>query len=384
MRFGGTDPNNVPGLFVNKAIAPKQLVNHSACTARGHKLSKLINRLNELQIRLSRPPGAAQDEYITRQTAYKTWRSLGIVNAPLGWETPSSPSLTEVFVVRQWANKELLAHDSEIRLQRIKRWKNRIQQSAKGKCAYIFKHLRNKQQDEPTNLVMDKDNNIVVAPQHAISSLNETWDEVYAVNVLRDHPLQMLNTVWPYIQHTYEPAILPPIDGSALFRTIQKRPVSAAPGLDGWRTAELQQFSPAELEPVAKFFAHIEDSDQPLPQSLVCAKQVILNKPGPATPLNKRLITILPALLLAYTGSRFAELQEWQNSVMPQGVLGGIRNRHMSTLFNEMHIDLDAAFIDNTPLVGLKLDKAKAFDRIVPESCLRVAKRFGEFLPQDL
>ena len=80
---------------------------------------------------------------------------------------------------------------------------NRIQQSAKGNCAYIFKHLRNKQQDEPTNLVMDKDHNIIVAPQQAISSLNETWDDVYAVNVLRDHPLQMLHTVWPYIQHTY-------------------------------------------------------------------------------------------------------------------------------------------------------------------------------------
>ena len=158
--------------------------------------------------------------------------------------------------------------------------------------------------------------------------------------------------------------------------------MSAAPGLDGWRTAELQQFSLAELEPVAKFFAHIEDSDQPLPQSLVCAKQVILNKPGPATPLNKRLITILPALLLAYTGSRFAQLQEWQNSVMPQGVLGGIRNRHMSTLFNEMRIDLDAAFIDHTPLIGLKLDKAKAFDRIVPEFAAALFLAFG--LPKGL
>lgn len=51
---------------------------------------------------------------------------------------------------------------------------------------------------------------------------------------------------------------------------------------------------------------------------------------------------------------------------MPQGILGGIRNRHMSTLYNEMRLDLDNAFIDKTPLIGLKLDKAKAFDPIDP------------------
>lgn len=135
--------------------------------------------------------------------------------------------------------------------------------SAKGNCAYIFKHLRNKQQDEPTNLVMDNDNNIIVAPQQAIAPLNETWDGVYSVNVLRDHPLQMLRTVWPYIQHTCVPAQLPPIDGAALFRTIQKGPRIAAPGMDGWRTVELQQLSPAELAPVANFFAELEANDQP-------------------------------------------------------------------------------------------------------------------------
>lgn len=50
-----------------------------------------------------------------------------------------------------------------------------------------------------------------------------------------------------------------------------------------------------ELAPVAKFFADLEISSDAIPDTLVCAKQMILNKPGTATPLNKRLITVLPA-----------------------------------------------------------------------------------------
>lgn len=155
----------------------------------------------------------------------------------------------------------------------------------------------------------------------------------------------MLETVWPYIQDLYQ--------------IIQKRKLHAAPGLDGWRTAELQQLTAAELQPCADFFDFIVCSDQPLPTSLVCAKQVILNKPGPATPLNKKLITILPALLIAYTGARFAQLHEWQNTTMPTSILGGIRGRHMSDLFNQLRLDIDDAKLQDETLMASNLIKAK-------------------------
>ena len=101
---------------------------------------------------------------------------------------------------------------------------------------------------------------------------------------------------------------------------MQKRRIDAAPGLDGWRTDELRSFTAQELAPVAKFFAELETSSEAIPDTLVCAKQMNLNKPGPATPLNKRLITVLPALLLAYTGTRFSQLQKWQAAVMPSSI----------------------------------------------------------------
>lgn len=213
----------------------------------------------------------------------------------------------EIFCARRWAEQTLKTHELALKLKRTQNWKNGVKLSASHGCAYIFHHLRNKQQDEPANLVVDAENNVIYQPDHALAFLNNEWDQVFSANVLRNHPLKMLDTVWPYIQDQRLEIELPSISGQDLHAIIQKRKPDAAPGLDGWRTTELQRFSASELQPCADFFALIESSDQPLPKSLVCAKQVILNKPGPSTPLNKRLITILPALLLAYTGARFAK-----------------------------------------------------------------------------
>ena len=50
-------------------------------------------------------------------------------------------------------------------------------------------------------------------------------------------------------------------------------------------------------------------------QRCECApKQIILNKPFPAEAMSKRLITILPALLLCYTGARYEQLQDCSGS----------------------------------------------------------------------
>ena len=181
----------------------------------------------------------------------------------------------------------------------------------------------------------------------------------------------------PYIADKHSPVELPMITGQDLRQNLQKRKAQAAPGFDGWRTLELQTFTPDDLEPVALFFSLVEREGLPLPKALVCAKQVILNKPGPASPMNKRLITVLPALLLAYTGSRYAQLQQWQHDTMPQAILGGIHGRYMSALYNDMRLQIDCAKQDHVTLVGVKLDKAKAFDRIVPSFAAALFLAFG-------
>ena len=142
----------------------------------------------------------------------------------------------------------------------------------------------------------------------------------------------------------------------------------AAPGMDGWRTTDLQHLPLPCCRAIASFFCALEDEcDSEMPAVLTRAKQVILNKPGPASPLNKRLITILSPMLLAYTGTRFRQLQEWQNCVFPQTLCGGIKNRDMSDVSVGLRLELDSAQASSDPLVGIKLDQSKCFDRLVPD-----------------
>ena len=364
-------------VFVAKTIAPKQLSNHCAANRRGNLFAKVLGRLNELFTRLSRPPGSAQDQFITQRTANRTRKLLEELEAPVSWPYCVLPTLVEVHFAIKWAHASFHTFDLQLRNKRIKNWQRRIRQSATHGCAYIFHHLKSKQLDEPNNLVVDDSQNIVYQPGDALQFLNSQWDQVYSANVLHNHPLKMLETVWPYIQDKQVEAQVPPITGHDLHRIIQKRKTCAAPGLDGWRTAELQCLTPAELQPCASFMQLIEESTLPLPKSLVCAKQVILNKPGPSTALYKRLITILPAILLAYTGARFAQLQTWQQATMPKSILGGIKGRFMSDLFNQIRLDIDDAKAQGHSLIGLKLDKAKAFDRVIPSYVAALFLAFG-------
>ena len=115
------------------------------------------------------------------------------------------------------------------------------------------------------------------------------------------------------------------------------------------------------------FFQSLEESDDPF------AKQT---GPCPPSPINKRLITVLTPLLLAYTGARFNQLQDWQI----RATLPAMKGRYMATLCNDLRPDLDCAYQNEDAIIAIKLDKSKAFDRIVffnllPAFSLRFASR---------
>lgn len=369
-------------VFSPKRICPTQLRSNCAATKVSLEAYKLINRLNELAKRVSRPPGSPHDVFNTRQLAIRAYRALGRLNSSIWWVDPMNPTLVEVHLTRRWAESFATTLDGHTRLKRIRSWKDKIKNSEHQGYSFIFQHLRNKASEEPPNLVLNDQGQILTQPEEAIQELNRKWDDIFAANVLADHPLKMLETVWPYISDKQVQAHLPPISGEALYHVIKKRKTNAAPGLDGWRTVELQALPKKCFDVLAVFFQLIEDSDHPLPKALTFAKQVILNKPGPASPINKRLITVLPPLLLAYTGARYAQLQSWQIQAMPAGIVGGVKGRYMSSLYNDVRLDLDIANLEDDTIVGVKLDKSKAFDRIIPQfaACLFVA--FG--IPQHV
>lgn len=139
--------------------------------------------------------------------------------------------------------------------------------------------------------------------------------------------VKILAAVWPYIDREIKPIELSPLKDKDRMQTVQDRNPLAAPGLDGWRTTDLQKLPrPAAKQLHSSSTGSSLIATRPSQKfSLTRAKQVILNKPGPSTPLNKRLITILSPLLLAYAGTRFRQLPEWQRTTLPAQLCGGIK-----------------------------------------------------------
>ena len=85
----------------------------------------------------------------------------------------------------------------------------------------------------------------------------------------------MLNVIWPYLDEQ-KPFELPPLTGEEIALTIKRRNPMAAPGLDGWRTTDLQHLPLPCCRAIASFFCALEDEcDSEMPAVLTRAKQVI-------------------------------------------------------------------------------------------------------------
>lgn len=306
------------------------------------------------------------------------WFALQDLGSPFVWPSAVHPSLVDIHQNITWIKNEIEEWELHHKQSRISAWKCKIQDSSAGNLKFIFHHLRNKTRDEPTNMVLDPQGNIIFHPQTAIATINSRWDDIFSANVLHEDPVRMLEVVWPYLDHGIQTFDLPPLTGKDIFSTIQSRNPMAAAGLDGWRTADVQCLPLSCCEAIASFVRDLEDAyDSDIPSVLACAKQIILHKPGPASPLNKRLITVLPPLFLAYSGTRFRQLQEWQNTVFPENLCGAIKNRFMSQISVGLRLEIDEAKCSGEHLVGIKLDQSKCFDRIVPAFAAALFLAFG-------
>ena len=344
-------------VFKTKQHCPGQ--HHTGC-ATSLKLSWLYNALgsvHELQIRFARPTTRGPDAWVTFRTIHKLRSRLEKLTSPVLWRPFELPSLVQLDQCANWLTQTIHGTEHALKIARIQNWKQKIAQSVTGHKSYIYKHLRNKNIDEPANLVTDQDGNILFQPDQAIHAINDRWDDVFAANAGFPHPLKMLEVVWPYIQTKTHSVEVPQITAFDLQQVVLKRNPLSAPGLDGWRTQELQALPVSCFEPFAMFFRQLEVNDVALPSSLVCARQMILNKNGSSCPMQKRIITVLPIILLAYTGCRFRHLKVWQTEAMPPALQGGIPQRRMDAVHTHMKLSIDQAIVDKQPILGLKLDK---------------------------
>ena len=366
--------------FRKKTICPGQTKDGCAIVTASATLSKTHALIAELSHRLQRKSKKQADMDITYKLQKKVSKKLE--NNPMfpGWNSDRHLNCEMLGVVQKILQKEICTLRQKEKYNRVQKWRAQMKEgtTTKNVDKKVFQWVKQKQAKQSSNLIVGQDDNVIYNPLDAISEINSQWDSVYSINALHDDPMNILACVWPHIQKYRNPIDLPPLSGEDLKKQVLMRRPTAAPGLDGWRTIECQLLPKKFYESVALFFNEVENGTRDLPHALVAAKQVILDKPAAKdTPLQKRVLTILPVMLLAYTGLRYKQLQRWQQNTLPREIYGGIKNRKMTDAHTLIRLEIDHAKATGCHILGVKLDKSKCFDRLIPTVTAALFLAFG-------
>ena len=365
--------------FRQKTICPGQTKDGCAIVTASATLSKTHSMIAELSHRLQRKSEKQADMDITYQLQKKVSKKLE--NNPMfpGWNSERHLNYETLGVVQKILQKEICTLRQKEKYNRVQKWRAQMKEgtTTKNVDKKVFQWVKQKQAKHSANLIVGQDDNVIYNPLDAISEINSQWDSVYSINALHDEPMNILACVWPHIQKYRNPIDLPPLSGEDLKNQVLLRRPTAAPGMDGWRTIECQLLPKNFYEAVALFFNQVENGTRDLPHALVAAKQVILDKPAAKdTPLQKRVLTILPVMLLAYTGLRYKQLQGWQQNTLRE-IYGGIKNRKMTDAHTLIRLEIDHAKATDCHILGVKLDKSKCFDRLIPSVTAALFLAFG-------
>ena len=370
-------------MFKEKVICPGQTSDGNVATKTSAWLSKTHALIAELRIRMQRPANKTSDLMVTYRLQQKVEFRLKQISWCSNWD--SSLHLTDdaLAFVQKTLQQNICSLREKEKYQRITAWRDKMKKGTINKNVHknVFRWVKQKQSCQTSNLIKDPDGNLLTCPNEAIQMINLQWDEVYSANLLHEDPQKILSFVWPYICEHRVPATVPDLDGPSLKKQILRRRIDASPGLDGWRTLEAQILPDIFYTAIAEFFIKVEKGLRKLPLSLVTARQVLLDKAtAQDCPLQKRIITVLPVFLLAYSGLRFRQLQSWQSQNLPIQLFGGIKSRFMTSVAANLRIDVDDAKSTQSHILGIKLDKSQCFDRLVASITVALFTAFG--IPQ--
>ena len=357
---------------------PGQHKSGNAHSKLSNYLSKTFQLVTELRFRFSRCATKHTDFINTWNLQQKVFCHLQKIDSCKWWNPNFHHHDDALKCVLSCLQDSIIKARNHEKRNRIAEWKRKMSQGTKSKQVgkMVFKWIKSKASNPSPNLIRDPQGNIIVDPVDAINEINDQWDSVYAVNALHADPMEVLKFAWPYIQETRKVADIPMLTGADLQSQALRRKIDAAPGLDGWRTCEMKMLPCAVYNAAAEYFRKVEQGARQLPECLVLARQIILDKKGDS-PLQKRLISLLPIFLLCYTSLRFRHLQSWQMMQLPPQLFGGIKGRKMNQLQTQLRLTIDNAKSSGQHLIGVKLDKAKCFDRIVPTIASALMIAFG-------
>ena len=341
-----------------------------------NQLDKCLRRINDLMKKIAIKPSSMHAVAI----AQVCWKR--IVNAlklnDFG-EIPNEPTVD--FLVEAWDFISSKRHSKalQIRRARIQTWRKKMQSSAASTCKDIYHYLRMRHKTPAFAPVCDENGSPIYQPQQALAFAKDQWDEVFGIHAEGIPTKPFMDVVGPLLEASNDQCKFPDLEIHEFYQAIQSRKSNAAAGLDGWRTDELQSLPCLAFLPWIWLWNKIENHEFEIPYIFKCARVVMLPKPDAKNhqPLSKRLITLLSPLYLAYTRVRFQQCMWWQLKIFPKNLCGGVATRKTTDISHHLAIRSEIAVASGKSLVGIKIDRSKCFDRIIPKIVAAIGEKLG-------
>ena len=340
-------------------------------------LDKTLRRIDDLSFKIAQGDPTANCRHIIKACCHRISKVCNSLDFPF-LQPPTQESLNDVWK-RISEHREFLA--MQIRKDRISQWKKRMQGSAAGTMKDVFHYLKFKHREPTVNAMCDDRNLPIHHPMDALAFANQQWKRVFDVHQdgIPTHPI--LHAIQDEIEPHRVKCTLGPITPEQLYQAVADRKKTASAGMDGWRTPEFQSLPLEAFVPWAMLWNKIEDSDWEVPSCFKFARLIIIPKPTAKTaqPIHQRLIALLSIPYLAYSKARFSASIPWQLCVFPSNVCGGVAGRKASDISHTLAMANEISLVKKQPLVGIKLDRSKCFDRI----CVPIIVALGEKLGLD-
>ena len=338
-------------------------------------LEKTLRRINDLSFKLMQSDPSSKCKQIMNACCHRIAKVCNSLDIPF-MHPPTQDALNEL-----WSkisdHRDALA--KQIRKDRISQWKKRMQGSAAGTMKDVFHYLKFKHREPTVNAMCDAENMPIHHPVDALVFANQQWTHVFEAHREGIPVRPILHAIGDSIDHHRIQCTLGPVTPEQLFQAVADRKKSASAGMDGWRTPEFQSLPVEAFVPWAILWNQIENSDWDVPSCFKLARLVIIPKPlaKTAQPIHQRLIALLCIPYLAYSKARFTASIPWQLSVFPPNVCGGVAGRKASDISHALAMANEVSLVNKEPLVGIKLDRSKCFDRIVVPIIVALGERLG-------
>ena len=339
-------------------------------------LDKTLRRIDDLL----RQIGGENPTEHSMQIASTCWRRIRKVllslEAKVDHEIPPPEDLFELW---NFVSQERHRLALRIRAGRIKNWKAKMQNSAATTNKDVFTYLKMKHNLPVYTPICDKQGIPIRQPTEALTFVVEQWNDVFSANPQPFNSEPFFRVVGPLLGNNPHSCNFQPITPEELQAAAGQRKTTAAAGIDGWRTDEIQALPTDAFLPWALLWNAVEQGILPMPKIFRVARLVMLPKPDAKNhePISRRLISLLSVQYLAYSRARFQASIPWQLKTFPKNLCGAVQGRQASDVSHSLAISNEIAIANCQGRVGIKLDRSKCFDRVIPNLIKELGERLG-------